>query len=62
VNAAWLALVLALLVGWGQTGGAPRSDAGITPQYAGSASCRNCHAPIFAPWTRTRIANVVRDP
>jgi len=30
--------------------------------YVGSAACRNCHAPIYARWTRTRMANVVRDP
>src|SRR5262249_25239423 len=30
--------------------------------YAGSTACRNCHAPIYARWTRTRMANVVRDP
>jgi len=30
--------------------------------YVGSAACRNCHAPIYQRWTRTRMANVVRDP
>src|SRR5262249_44369523 len=31
-------------------------------RYVGSAACRNCHAPIYNRWTRTRMANVVRDP
>jgi predicted CXXCH cytochrome family protein len=31
-------------------------------QYAGSAKCRDCHAEIYARWSKTRMANVVRDP
>jgi predicted CXXCH cytochrome family protein len=31
-------------------------------QYVGSASCRRCHAPTYDRWSRTRMANVVRDP
>ena len=27
--------------------------------YVGSAACRNCHAPIYERWTKTRMANVV---
>jgi hypothetical protein len=30
--------------------------------YVGSAACNSCHAPIYARWTRTRMATVVRDP
>src|SRR4051812_19597296 len=30
--------------------------------YVGSATCRQCHAPIFNRWKQTRMANVVRDP
>ena len=30
--------------------------------YIGSTACRNCHASIYSRWTRTRMANVVRDP
>jgi predicted CXXCH cytochrome family protein len=30
--------------------------------YVGSASCQNCHEDIFARWSKTRMANVVRDP
>ena len=32
------------------------------PQYAGSTSCRTCHPAIYARWSKTRMANVVRDP
>jgi predicted CXXCH cytochrome family protein len=30
--------------------------------YAGSQSCEKCHAEIYAHWTKTPMANVVRDP
>ena len=30
--------------------------------YVGSASCRTCHAAVYDRWTKTRMANVVRDP
>jgi predicted CXXCH cytochrome family protein len=32
------------------------------PQYVGSQSCQRCHAPTYERWSRTRMANVVRDP
>ncbi|MDP9012724.1 MAG: c-type cytochrome [Pseudomonadota bacterium] len=37
---------------------------GVTPaaRYAGSAACQSCHEDIFARWSKTRMANVVRDP
>jgi predicted CXXCH cytochrome family protein len=50
--AAWSSMAL-----WAQA--QPPASA---PAYVGSAACRNCHAPIYARWTRTRMANVVRDP
>jgi predicted CXXCH cytochrome family protein len=31
-------------------------------QYVGSQSCRRCHAPTYERWSKTRMANVVRDP
>jgi predicted CXXCH cytochrome family protein len=34
----------------------------LTAQYAGSAKCRDCHSEVFGRWSRTRMANVVRDP
>jgi predicted CXXCH cytochrome family protein len=37
---------------------APRAE----PHYVGSAACNACHAPIYARWSKTRMANVVRDP
>src|SRR5438552_2523679 len=30
--------------------------------YAGSAACRTCHTEIYGRWTKTRMANIVRDP
>ena len=32
------------------------------PAYVGSAACRTCHPQIYARWSKTRMANVVRDP
>lgn len=33
-----------------------------TADYVGSAACKTCHPQIYARWSRTRMANVVRDP
>jgi len=33
-----------------------------TPQYTGSAACKTCHAATYERWSKTRMANVVRDP
>ncbi len=30
--------------------------------YVGSAACKACHGAIYERWSRTRMANVVRDP
>ena len=30
--------------------------------YVGSAACKTCHAATYDRWSRTRMANVVRDP
>ena len=30
--------------------------------YVGSATCQTCHQEIYGRWTKTRMANVVRDP
>jgi predicted CXXCH cytochrome family protein len=32
------------------------------PEYIGSAGCKACHAEVYARWSKTRMANVVRDP
>src|ERR1039457_1415173 len=31
-------------------------------EYAGSAACKVCHAATYERWSKTRMANVVRDP
>ena len=31
-------------------------------RYVGSAACQTCHQDIYARWSKTRMANVVRDP
>jgi len=33
-----------------------------TPAYVGSPACQRCHAPTYERWSKTRMANVVRDP
>ena len=30
--------------------------------YTGSQACRTCHPAIYARWSKTRMANIVRDP
>jgi predicted CXXCH cytochrome family protein len=30
--------------------------------YVGSAACQSCHASVYARWSQTRMANIVRDP
>jgi predicted CXXCH cytochrome family protein len=30
--------------------------------YVGSIACKGCHEEIYARWSKTRMANVVRDP
>ena len=30
--------------------------------YTGSRACQKCHEEIYAPWKKTPMANVVRDP
>jgi predicted CXXCH cytochrome family protein len=30
--------------------------------YVGSVACKGCHEEIYARWSKTRMANVVRDP
>src|SRR6266568_3128287 len=31
-------------------------------QYVGSTTCRTCHPAIYDRWSKTPMANVVRDP
>jgi predicted CXXCH cytochrome family protein len=30
--------------------------------YTGSAACQTCHPAVYSRWSKTRMANVVRDP
>src|SRR3984885_3991235 len=30
--------------------------------YVGSVACKGCHEEVYARWSKTRMANVVRDP
>src|SRR4029434_1948523 len=39
-----------------------RSQTTTTAEYVGSQSCRRCHASTYERWSKTRMANVVRDP
>ena len=39
-----------------------QSPAPAAATYVGSVACSRCHAPTFERWTRTRMANVLRDP
>jgi predicted CXXCH cytochrome family protein len=41
---------------------AQAAQTAATAHYVGSASCESCHADIYARWTKTPMANVVRDP
>jgi predicted CXXCH cytochrome family protein len=36
----------------------------LTPDahFVGSTACQQCHAEVFARWSKTKMANVVRDP
>jgi predicted CXXCH cytochrome family protein len=42
----------------------PRTPAPVqqSAAYVGSTSCRDCHAPTYERWSKTRMANVVTDP
>src|SRR3984885_9394794 len=31
-------------------------------RYVGSVACKGCHEEVYARWSKTRMANVVRDP
>ncbi len=32
------------------------------PNYVGSAACKTCHPAIYNRWSKTLMANVIRDP
>jgi len=61
--AAWISAAAPIAVSEiERTFAVPQQSTAPGATYVGSAACRNCHAPIYARWTRTRMANVVRDP
>jgi predicted CXXCH cytochrome family protein len=40
----------------------PAAVSRAEPHYVGSVACKSCHERIYAWWSKTRMANVVRDP
>jgi predicted CXXCH cytochrome family protein len=42
--------------------GRPLTPVQQSATYVGSAACRECHASTYERWSKTRMANVVRDP
>jgi predicted CXXCH cytochrome family protein len=62
-NSAWKLVLFVRSIG--QT--PPQEIAGqnaamASAHYVGSAACQKCHAEIYASWSKTPMANVVRDP
>jgi predicted CXXCH cytochrome family protein len=45
-----------------QSQSATQATAQSARTYVGSTACRKCHAPTYERWSKTRMANVVRDP
>jgi predicted CXXCH cytochrome family protein len=54
-----LAFVLTAVVVWAAQTPAPPAGPGV---YVGSQACQRCHAGTYERWSKTRMANVVRDP
>jgi predicted CXXCH cytochrome family protein len=65
-------LLLLSIASTGALSAAPSAQAAVTPPaqaappqpptYVGSTTCRACHASLYERWSKTRMANVVRDP
>jgi predicted CXXCH cytochrome family protein len=34
----------------------------VSAHYVGSAACQECHKDVYARWSKSKMANVVRDP
>jgi len=45
-----------------QQGTGGQDGPALSANYAGSAACQKCHEDIYARWSKSRMANVVRDP
>ena len=58
----WNALLIAALVAFVAATVSPLRSQTASSNYVGSQSCRRCHAPTYERWSKTRMANVVRDP
>ena len=39
-----------------------QSGPGAGAHYVGSAACQRCHQDVYTRWSKSRMANVVRDP
>ena len=50
--------VIVTFLSWCHSARSPRPLQG----YAGSAACKTCHAAVYNRWSKTLMANVVRDP
>ncbi|HVR85698.1 MAG TPA: DUF2231 domain-containing protein [Planctomycetota bacterium] len=46
----------------GLSRGTPQERLPASARYVGSAQCKSCHLEIYDRWSKTRMANVVRDP
>jgi predicted CXXCH cytochrome family protein len=58
-----LGLIAVLLGIPGAVWGQPDTKAIVlASQYVGSKACQTCHPALYARWSKTRMANVVRDP
>ena len=45
-----------------ETQAAGQSEQLSSAHYVGSAACEKCHRDIYTRWSKSRMANVVRDP
>jgi hypothetical protein len=54
-----LAFVSTAVVVWAAQTPTPPAGPAV---YVGSQACQRCHAPTYERWSKTRMANVVRDP
>src|SRR6266550_4144622 len=39
-----------------------QTEAIASAQYTGSLACKSCHESVYERWSKSRMANVVRDP
>src|SRR5579863_3021596 len=61
-SVAWLAIGALSGVWFVTVSGAQQSTTAARPAYVGSRRCQPCHAAAYERWSKTRMANVVRDP